>query len=255
MAEATGAASRCYGRVGPRFGAMFDYAGAAGRTRPQRWWDAVRENPSGVLLVVQVLGVLLYPFTSTGGAGRTFVSVLGLVVLALAVLAVRRTPATTWIAWVLGIPVFVLTILEAVLPDASGVALASASAHAAFYFFTAVSLLRYMFADIWVTRDELLATGACFTVLAWAWAYVYNAVQILWPGSFVIAGDDRALTWVELLYLSFTTLTGVGLSDITVTGGANPARAVTMLQMMTGLFYTGLVVARLLGLTMIKFRR
>lgn len=234
---------------------MFEHAGAAGRTRWERAWHGIRETPSGVLLVVQVLGVLIYPFTSTGGAGRTFVSVLGLLVLALAVLAVRRTPATTWIAWALGLPVVVLTVWEAVLPDNEPLALASAAAHAAFYFFTAVSLLRYMFADIWVSRDELLATGACFTVLAWAWAYLYAGIQIIFPGSFDIAGHDGPLTWMELLYLSFTTLTGVGLSDIAVAGGANLARSVVMLQMMTGLFYTGLVVARLLGLTMIKFRR
>lgn len=234
---------------------MFEYAGAAGRNRPQRAWDALRENPSAVLLVVQVSAVVIYPFTSTGGASRTLVSVLGLLVLVLAVAAVRRTPATTWIAWALGVPVFVLTIAEAVAPDNGTIELVSAIAHAAFYFFTGVSLLRYMFADIWVSRDELFATAACFTVLAWAWAYTHDVVQLIWPGSYIAVGHDGALSWNELLFLSFTTLTNTGLSDISVGDGANQARAVLMLQMMVGIFYIALVVARLLGLTMIKFRR
>ena len=44
-----------------------------------------------------------------------------------------------------------------------------------------------MFADDWVTRDELLATGAAFTVAAWGFAYVYGVMQIIWPGSFTAA--------------------------------------------------------------------
>lgn len=234
---------------------MFEYAGAAGRNRPQRIWDAVSNNPSAVLLAAQLSAVLIYPFTTSGGMGRTFVSVLGLAVLALAVAAVRRTPATTWIAWALGVPVFVLTIAEAVAPDNDTIGLVSAIVHAAFYFFTGISLLRYMFADIWVSRDELFATAACFTVLAWAWAYTHDVVQLLWPGSYVAAGHEGVLTWNELLFLSFTTLTNTGLSDISVGSDADEARAVLMLQMMMGIFYVGLVVARLLGLTMIKFRR
>ncbi len=234
---------------------MFTHAGAAGRTRWERWWDALREHPSGVLLAVQLLGVVFYPYTTTGGAGRTLFSVFGLVVLALAVAAVRRTPATTTVAWALGGPVFVLTIAEAVSPDIVWLGLASAIFHALFYFFTTVSLLRYMFSDVWVSRDELFATGATFTVLAWAFAYAYSAVQIIWPGSFNQSGSDDPLSWMELLYLSFTTLTGVGLSDVVVADGADEARSVVMLQMLSGVYYIALVVARLLGLTLIRFRR
>jgi hypothetical protein len=139
------------------------------------------------------------------------------------------------------------------MPANDGVQLASYSVHAIFYFYTAVSLLRYMFADAWVSRDELFATGACFTVLAWAFAYTHGVVQIIWPGSYVYAGEE--LTWMDLLYLSFTTLTGTGLSDIEPASTANHARSVLMLQMLTGMNYIALVVARLLGLTLVKFRR
>lgn len=233
---------------------MFTYAGAAGQTRIQRWWGVLREHPSGVLLVVQLLGVLMFPFTDQGGVGRTVLSAFGLVVLAIAVLAVNRTPATRLVAWALGAPVFVLTIVEALMPTNEGVQLASYTVHAIFYFYTAVSLLRYMFADAWVSRDELFATGACFTVLAWAFAYTHGVVQIIWPGSYVHAAGD-VLTWMDLLYLSFTTLTGTGLSDIEPATTANHARSVLMLQMLTGMNYIALVVARLLGLTLVKFRR
>ena len=234
---------------------MFTYAGAAGQTRLQRWVTALRDHPSAVLLVAQLLGVLLFPFTDAGGLGRTALSVFGLVILAIAVAAVNRTPSTRWVAVAFGAPVFVLTILEAVFPDSDTIQLISYIFHAIFYFYTAVSLLRYMFADAWVSRDELFATGACFTVLAWAFAYTHGVVQFVWPDSYVHSGHDGPLSWMDLLFLSFTTLTNTGLSDVTPGPEGNQARAVLMLQMLAGLNYMALVVARLLGLTMVKFRR
>lgn len=234
---------------------MFDYAGAAGRTRGQRAWDALRDHPSAVLLVTQLLGVLLFPFTDQGGLGQTLLSLFGLLVLAVAVAAVNKTPAARHVALVLVTPVVVLTVLEAILQGNDTVRLISYAFYALFYFYTAVSLLRYMFADSWVSRDELFATGACFTVLAWAFAYTHGAVQIVWPGSYLHAGHGGDLTWMDLLFLSFTTLTNTGLSDITPAPGAGQARAVLMLQMLAGVNYIALVVARLLGLTLVKFRR
>ena len=72
-----------------------------------------------------------------------------------------------------------------------------------------------MFDDDIVTTDEMFATGATFTVLAWAFAYLFVAVQIVWPGSFTAAVDaDDPRTWVELLFLSVTTLSSTGLSDV-----------------------------------------
>ena len=58
--------------------------------------------------------------------------------------------------------------------------------------------------------------GATFTLVAWAFAYVFTVCQAIDPGSFTAAvdpGSDR--TWMELLFLSFTVLTSTGLSDVT----------------------------------------
>ena len=63
--------------------------------------------------------------------------------------------------------------------------LASALLHAPFYFYISYGMIRYLFHDDKVTRDELYATGAAFTVVAWGFAYIYVAAQVVWPGSFV----------------------------------------------------------------------
>ena len=44
-------------------------------------------------------------------------------------------------------------------------------------------MVRYVFDDEHVTSDEIYAVGAAFTVVAWAFAYVYSGAQVVWPGS------------------------------------------------------------------------
>ena len=218
------------------------------------WVRSARTHPSGVLLAVQLLGVVLYPFMEDSASGRAAFSVFGLLVLVLAVWAVRSTPALNWVAVLLGVPVLVLTVTEAMRPADTGVVLASSLTHAAFYGYTAYGLIRYMFNDNWVTRDELFATGAAFTVVAWAFAYLYAATQVIWPGSFTAAVDAAApRTWVELLFLSFTTLTSTGLSDVVPV--LPHARSFVMIEQLAGLMYVALIVARLVGLTIARQRR
>ncbi len=148
-------------------------------------------------------------------------------------------------------PVVVLTIWEAVDPGVESVVLWSSVFHAAFYFYTAYALLRYMFDDHIVTTDELYATGATFTVVAWGFAYVYLAVDVVWPDSFSVVGDPlEAKAWFEMLFLSVTTMTSTGLSDIVP---VRPhARSFVMIEQIAGMLYLALAVARMIALTVAR---
>ena len=217
------------------------------------WLPRLWQQPSAVLLAVQLIGVLLYPFMDDSPIGRAALSSFGLVVLFLAVRTVRATPALSWVAVLLGVPIVVLTVVEVVDPLNSQVVLASSILLAAFYFYTSFALLRYMFRDRVVTTDELWATGATFTVVAWAFAHTFMAVQVIWPGSFSATIDpDAPRTWFELLFLSFTNLTSVGLSDITPV--LPQARSWVMIEQVAGLMYVALVVSRIVGLTVTRQR-
>lgn len=213
----------------------------------------LRELPCAILLGVQLLGILVYPFTAETSSGRTVFSLFQLLVLGLAVAAVRGSPALTWVSLCIGAPAVVLTVLTAIYPSNQTMSLASDCTHSLFYFYTAYALIRYMFGDNDVSRDELFATGACFTVVAWAFAYVYGVVQTIWGAGQFVSGTPHELRWVELLFLSFTTMTNTGLSDI-VPGGGH-ARSVMMLEQLAGVNYVALVVARLMGLTLARFQR
>jgi hypothetical protein len=124
----------------------------------------------------------------------------------------------------------------------------------ALYFYAAGGLIAYMLGDHQVTADELVAAGATFTLLAWGFAFAYSACQIFAPGSFVASVDPQAArSWMELLFLSFTTLSGVGLGDVLP---IRPwARALVMLEEFAGVMYIALVVSRLIGLTIVRSER
>lgn len=205
------------------------------------------KHPSAVLLAAQLLGLLAYPYLQGSRAGIAVFGVLQLAIVATALWAVRRTPALSWVALCLGVPGMVFTVLEAISPGSDWIVLTSALLHAPFYFYISYGMIRYLFYDDRVTRDELFATGAAFTVVAWGFAYVFVAAQVVWPGSFIGAGGESERDWFELLYLSFSTLTSVGLSDVVPV--LPHARSLVMVEMVAGVLYVALVVARLVGLT------
>ena len=119
------------------------------------------------------------------------------------------------------------------------------------YFYTAGSLIAYMLQDHAVTSDELYAAGATFTLLAWAFAFAFSVCQQWYPGSFTAAVDPTsARSWMELLFLSFSLLSGVGLSDVVPI--LPQARALVMLEQFAGVMYIAVVVSRLIGLTILK---
>ena len=108
-----------------------------------------------------------------------------------------------------------------------------------------------MLADHEITSDELFAVGATFTLVAWAFAYTYMVCQAIQPGSFTAAVHPEAdRTWMELLFLSFTTLSSTGLSDVVP---IRPfARSLVMIEQLAGVAYVAMVVSRLVGLLVMR---
>jgi Ion channel len=211
-----------------------------------------RREPSAILLGGQLLGVLLYPFMLASDVGRSLFSVLGIAILGLVAQAVRGTPWLTWVAVLLGIPATVLLLIQAIT-GTDDLAPYSSAFEAVLYFYAAGALIAYMLADQEVTRDELFAIGATFTLVAWAFAYVYTVCQAIDPRSFTAPSDPSAgRSWMELLFLSFTTLSSTGIGDVVP---VRPfARALVMIEMIAGLAYVAGVVSRLVGLMILSRR-
>ncbi|MDR7376755.1 hypothetical protein J2X19_001413 [Rhodoferax ferrireducens] len=217
-----------------------------------RLYITTRRHPSAILLMVQLLGMVLYPFIENTEAGRIGFGAFGIVVLFITTRMVRRTPGLTWVSVCIALPAIVLLALQALfgmpelLPWSAGL-------EAVFYFYAAFSLIAYMLEDHRATTDELFAAGATFTLLAWAFTYLFVLTQALQPGCFAAAvnsGDPRS--WTELMFLSFALLSSTGIGDVIPI--TPHARALASLEMFTGVIYLAAVVSRLIGLTLVSHK-
>src|SRR5690606_17720686 len=146
-------------------------------------------------------------------------------------------------------------------------------------------LLRYMFHDRYLTKDELFAAGAVFTLLAWGFAFLYSVWQLWVPYSFsdtdlqaLLLGLDLIFLslsfqsymnlyasnpdrlpysfsdpdlqahqpWLDLIFLSFSVQSATGLSDVMPVSPL--ARMLAIIQMFVGVMYLALIVSRLIAL-------
>jgi hypothetical protein len=217
------------------------------------WRVLTRRHPSAFLLAAQLVSLILYAVLGENANGRALLGVFGVLVLALVVWVIDRSPALTWVAWILVAPAIVLSLLFIFFAHPV-LLIWSALLEAVLYFYAAGSMVAYMMKDYRVTTDELFAAGATFTLLAWGFAYLYLVCQTLFPGSFVALIDpDQPRTFLDLLFLSFTNLTAAGLGDILPV--TPPARVLVMLEQFAGIAYVAVVVSRLIGMTLMQQKR
>ncbi len=208
-----------------------------------------KATPSAFLLAIQVLIILAYPYLRNSLLGNIFLAISTIAMLGTILLVVKHTPALFWVSVLFGVPSIAFSVAEAFIPGNSILLAATAISHICFYFYASYALIRYVFADSIVTRDEWFATAAAFTVILWAFAYVFLLVDVLVPDSFTLF-EERQNSFFEALFLSFSVLTGVGLSDIIP--ATDQGRAVLMIADVVGLFYMALIVSRLVTMSSAK---
>jgi hypothetical protein len=198
------------------------------------------------------LSLVLYAVFEESPSGRALLGAFGVIVLALVVWVINRNAMMPWIAWILVAPAFALSLLSALFFNET-LLMWSSLLEATLYFYAAGSLIAYMMEDYRVTTDELFAAGATFTLLAWGFAYVYLACQIWIPGSFIgVNYPGQPRTFVELLSLSFANLSATGLSDILPI--TSLARVLVMIEQFAGIAYIAVVVSRLIGMTIVRYK-
>lgn len=210
------------------------------------FWKGFRLLPSAWLLLLQLLILILTAAPNSSPSYRAVLWVLGVLVLLLIAKVIRQTPMFTFLglSFVGGAVTFsTMIILGAQDPN---IQIIAHSFEALAYFSAAYGLLSYMFADRYLTKDELFAAGAVFTLIAWGFAFLYSICQQIYPGSFDNPDVSGLQSWLDLLFLSFSLQSATGLSDLMPV--STPARVLAMLQMFCGVMYLALIVSRLISL-------
>ena len=216
-----------------------------------KFWRRFRLLPSAWLLLIQLIILVLSAITNTSLSFRALLWVLGVLVLLMIAKVVRQTPLLTilGLSFVGGAVIFSTLIMFGIRDPI--VQIIAHSFEACAYFSAAYALLSYMFADKYLTKDELFAAGAVFTLIAWAFAFLYSICQLIYPNSFQNPNAEGMQSWLDLLFLSFSLQSATGLSDILPINA--PARVLAMLQMFCGVMYLALIVSRLIALHYISY--
>ena len=99
-----------------------------------------RLHPSAILLAAQLTFLVLYAAFDGLPVERSLISAFNVIVLVLRLWVIKRSPAVDWVAWLLAVPAFVLSLLSAANPPLLILA-SSTLVEAALYFYAAASML------------------------------------------------------------------------------------------------------------------
>jgi hypothetical protein len=196
------------------------------------------------LFVLLLALIVVAPFLPGTQGGRLATNVINAFVVVATVAAVGRSLFSFAIVLLLAIPTLGFQWLG--LVDASPHWLVrSWIAGASLYVVTLIYLLRYVFQRDVMTADKLFGAAAGYLMLGILWAYLYAVVGYASPHSYLVAGAPADLDFYDGLYFSMTVLTSTGFGDIAPL--SRPARAVCIVEQVTGALFVAILIARLAG--------
>lgn len=204
-------------------------------------------GPCTYLLMLLLGLILLFPFLEEGIYARTLLGILFSSVLLMGAFATSQTRlglllklslalagvSLQWVAlWAGSIPTLALAGLTYTVSLAVSFG----------------GVLHYIFKRGPITADKLHGALAGYIMLAFVWSFIYALIEISSAGSFGPSRLDftQPGTFFKLIYFSLTTLTTTGYGDVIPM--TNHARSLVMLEEFSGVFYVGVLVARLAGL-------
>jgi hypothetical protein len=199
-------------------------------------------------LIAEVLLLAVVPFVDQLRNGELIESALLTLVLLMAVLAVGGRRATLITAAVLLAPGALGRWLAHFRPGLVSVVFTNA-ASIVFVAFVIVHLLRFILHAPRVNNEVLCAGVATYLMLGILWAFAYLLMARLDSGSFLVrraSGPHRPLAGYEALFVSFGTLANVTFDEVGLV--SKPVRMLAMAQVMTGMFYVAMLIARLVAI-------
>jgi voltage-gated potassium channel Kch len=150
------------------------------------------------------------------------------------------------IAGVLGFGSIATEVLSLLLPDLAALTWLQPAFSVALYLYVFWLMIRELFTARRADATTLLLAVNCYLLIGLVWTLAYMLVESLSPGSFLLAGDPDLAVWKHLYYFSYVTLTTLGYGDIQPVTAL--ARSLAIIEAVCGVLFTGILVARLVGL-------
>jgi voltage-gated potassium channel len=228
--------------------------------RDSNWlWEALgltRRNWPGrytLLLFLVLLMIIVGPIFAGHRLAEGLASVSISLVLLAALYTLNLSRAYFTVGLLVMVPTFV-TRWALAFHRSPELEVFSALFASAFIFITVVGLVRELFSVKRVTLDTISAAICAYLLMALVWGFLFAVVAIEHPGSFSrdlfvrapASNSPIAMSMHNFFYYSFVCLTTTGYGDITPT--SDIARALSVLESVTGQMYLAILIARLVSL-------
>ncbi len=226
-----------------------DMISACGTTARRRagWLQSRDVGLSGLLAALVLVVFVLRPLVDLGLAGRRLVELAIALVLLLGMWTVWGGRARmAAMSLVVGISEGIRALHW--LGDSPRLGPWTGLASAVTIVIFMVLVLATVFQARAVSWRQIEGAVAVYLLFALAWAQLYESVEAVSPGAFVLPqGHASESGWFSpLLYFSFITLTTLGYGDILP---AHPiARSLAMIEALVGQLYPAILLARLVSL-------
>lgn len=190
------------------------------------------------LLLLLVLQLATFPYVS-----YLLTRILGLLTLAAAVYALRGNRNLL----IIGVTLGALATLDWGGAAATSVAgILGTGFQTAFYLFAAVVFGWQVLRRERVDREVILGVCCVYLLLGAAWAGAYQLVFAFDPESFnMLRADTARDLYLDMLYLSYVTLTTLGYGDILPLGGAS--NSLVTIEAVVGILFPSIIIARLVA--------
>jgi hypothetical protein len=207
----------------------------------------IGQGPCTYLLLLLLGLVLLFPYLEESIFGRTLLGILFSSVLLVGAFAAKQTRQgfilKSGLALLgVGLQWVALWTESIAILDLAGISYTASLA------VSISGVLRYILKRGPITADKLHGALAGYIMLVFVWAFIYALIERSSAGSFGPGRLDftQPGTFFKLIYFSLTTLTTTGYGDVIPL--TNHARSFVMIEEFAGVFYVGVLIARLAGL-------
>ncbi len=202
------------------------------------------------LLICLVSLLVVVPFLQEFSPAKPVVRIFSTAVLLFSVYSFLKKKHALIIVSLLAAPAFIFNWVSFSYQTSITLLIKDAF-NAIFFAYISVSILLEIFRKKAITVDLIYGSICVYLLIGVAWAYVYSALESIFPGSFHFAQQTSSLDTSPVplslfIYYSFVTLATLGYGDITPV--TPPAQSMAVLEAITGQFYLVILVARLVGI-------
>ncbi len=203
--------------------------------RPRRY--------QGWLTSALITLLLFHPVLENSSVGTLILVLLGNIVVLTALYAVSWNNRRLAVGLLLALP-NVIIAWSFFFHQNFAINIAQIGSEILFFTYTLVTILQRIFKANQVSLDELFGALNVFILIGVTWGLLYSLVEAFSPGAFLLGDLPRNSS--TLIYFSFSTLGTLGLGDV------RPvlpfARALTVLEMLVGLFFMAVSFGKLVAI-------